>query len=269
MEYDLTIRYKNGKLQVNADTLSRYPVDEPEGVEEDEGKFLSLSLLTKENEGPLTDTATDAGRIRLRTAQRETAQWRGAMDQLEAGGSCGPFRLQGGILYMQTPRGKEAFNRLCTPEYLRKEILRTCHNEAHSAHLGVFKTTERIVRRFVWKGMYQEIRRYVLSCAECQSRKGVTTAKAGMLQCVKVERPFEKLAIDHLGPFPLSNRGNKHIIVAIDYLTKWVEARAVPSQKAEDVVKFYIEQVYCRHGSVETLASDQGKGSFRSSCNWC
>jgi hypothetical protein len=182
------------------------------------------------------------------------------MDQLEAGGSCGLCRLQGGILYMQTPRGKEAFNRLCTPEYLRKEILRTCHNEAHSAHLGVFKTTERIVRRFVWKGMYQEIRRYVLSCAECQSRKGVTTAKAGMLQCVKVERPFEKLGIDHLGPFPLSNRGNKHIIVAIDYLTKWVEARAVPSQKAEDVVKFYIEQVYCRHGSVETLASDQGKG---------
>ena len=147
---------------------------------------------------------------------------------------------------MQTPRGKEAFDRLCTPEYLRKEILRTCHNEAHSAHLGVFKTTERIVRRFVWKGMYQEIRRYVLSCAECQSRKGVTTDKAGMLQCVK------------------TNRGNKHILVAIDYLTKCVEARAVPSQKAEDVVKFYIEQVYCRHGSVETLASDQGKGSFRS-----
>ena len=99
--------------------------------------------------------------------------------------------------------------------------------------------------------MYQEIRRYVLSCAECQSRKGVTTAKAGMLQCVK------------------TNRGNKHILVAIDYLTKCVEARAVPSQKAEDVVKFYIEQVDCRHGSVETLASDQGKGSFRSSCNWC
>ena len=117
MEYDLTIRYRSGKLQVNADTLSRYPVDEPEGEEEDEGKFLSLSLLTKENGGPLTDTATDAGRIRLRTAQRETAQWRGAMDQLEAGGSCGPFRLQGGILYIQTPRGKEAFNRLCTPEY--------------------------------------------------------------------------------------------------------------------------------------------------------
>jgi hypothetical protein len=146
--------------------------------------------------------------------------WRAAMDRLEAGASCGPFRLQAGLLYQQTPRGGEAFDRLCTPEYLKNGILRTFHNEVHSAHLGIFKTMEKIVRRYVWKNMHRETRRYVLSCAEYQSRKGVTTAKAGMLQCVKVERPFEKVGIDHLGPFPSSNSGNRHIIVAIDYLTK-------------------------------------------------
>ena len=41
------------------------------------------------------------------------------------------------------------------------------------------------------------------------------------------------VGLDHLGPFPMSKHGNRYLIVAVDYLTKWVEAKAVPSQKAE------------------------------------
>ncbi|GKF94221.1 reverse transcriptase domain-containing protein, partial [Tanacetum coccineum] len=43
--------------------------------------------------------------------------------------------------------------------------------------------------------------------------------------------------IDFMGPF-LSSYGNKYILVAVDYLSKWVEAKALPINDAREVVKF-------------------------------
>ncbi len=81
----------------------------------------------------------------------------------------------------------------------------------------------------------------------------------GFLQCIQLTRPFQKVGIDLLGPISLSNTGNKMIIVAVDYLTKWVELRAMPNGKADMVATFFVEQIVLRHGAPESIISDQGK----------
>ena len=48
------------------------------------------------------------------------------------------------------------------------------------------------------------------------------------------------------------------MVIFLDYFTKWVEAFAVPDQKAETVVRLLVEQVVCRHGIPEELLSDRG-----------
>ncbi|KAK9679716.1 Integrase zinc binding domain [Popillia japonica] len=50
----------------------------------------------------------------------------------------------------------------------------------------------------------------------------------------------------------------KPVLVATDYATRWVEAKAIPSGKAEPVAKFIVEQIICRHGSPKYLLSDRG-----------
>jgi hypothetical protein len=60
----------------------------------------------------------------------------------------------------------------------------------------------------------------VQSCPNCQGLKGVNKRAAGFLQCIQVASPFQKVGIDLLSPFPMSNTGNKMITVAVDYLTK-------------------------------------------------
>ena len=75
---------------------------------------------------------------------------------------------------------------------------------------------------------------------------------------IEVERPFERVGVDLLGPFPLSRAGNRHIIVAVDYLTKWVETEALPTGTAEDVAKFLVNFFY-RHGAAESIITDRGK----------
>ena len=80
-----------------------------------------------------------------------------------------------------------------------------------------------------------------------------------MLQTIKVERPFQKIGVDLLGPFPTSVNGNKMLIVAVDYLTKWVELEALPTGKADVVTQFIVEKIVLRHGAPESIITDRGK----------
>nr|GFB52094.1 reverse transcriptase domain-containing protein [Tanacetum cinerariifolium] len=62
--------------------------------------------------------------------------------------------------------------------------------------------------------------------------------------------------IDFLGPFP-SSKGNKYILVAVDYLSKWVEAKALPTNDARVVVKF-LKSLFSRFGTLKAIISDRG-----------
>jgi hypothetical protein len=72
-------------------------------------------------------------------------------------------------------------------------------------------------------------------------------------------RPFEILGIDVVGPFKVSNRGNKFILVMIDHFTRWVELKAMSEITAEAVCQVLFEEIICRHGCPTKILSDQGK----------
>ncbi|GJW02009.1 reverse transcriptase domain-containing protein [Tanacetum coccineum] len=67
---------------------------------------------------------------------------------------------------------------------------------------------------------------------------------------------FDVWGIDFMGPFP-SSRGNKYILVAVDYLSKWVEAKALPTNDARVVVKF-LKSLFSRFGAPRAIISDRG-----------
>ncbi|GKF89152.1 reverse transcriptase domain-containing protein, partial [Tanacetum coccineum] len=67
---------------------------------------------------------------------------------------------------------------------------------------------------------------------------------------------FDVWGIDFMGPFP-SSRGNKYILVAVDYLSKWVEAKALPTNDARVVFKF-LKSLFARFGAPHAIISDRG-----------
>nr|GEU60773.1 reverse transcriptase domain-containing protein [Tanacetum cinerariifolium] len=67
---------------------------------------------------------------------------------------------------------------------------------------------------------------------------------------------FDVRGIDFMGPFP-SSRGNRYILVAVDYLSKWVEAKALPTNDARVVVKF-LKSLFARFGTPRAIKSDRG-----------
>ena len=70
---------------------------------------------------------------------------------------------------------------------------------------------------------------------------------------------MDRLAVDVLGPLPLSNRGNRYIQVVTCAFSKWVEIKALPSQTAEDCAEHIVDDVIARYGCPLDLHSDQGR----------
>jgi transposase InsO family protein len=74
-----------------------------------------------------------------------------------------------------------------------------------------------------------------------------------------VGAPFERIAIDVAGPFPRSDQGNRYLLIAMDYFTKWQEVYAIPNQEASTVSEALVTNFFCRFGIPRELHSDQGR----------
>lgn len=98
---------------------------------------------------------------------------------------------------------------LCVPVDFRAKILQAYYDDIVSGHLGIKRTLHKICSRFICMKMNLNLSNFVQSCMSCQGRNVVPDRLPGFLQWIKVERPFEKVGIDLLGPFPLFYRVTK------------------------------------------------------------
>lgn len=53
---------------------------------------------------------------------------------------------------------------------------------------------------------------------------------------------MERLAMDILGPLPLTPRGNKFVLVVTDYFTKWTESYVIPNQEGTTVAEKLVSE---------------------------
>src|ERR1700752_5098539 len=97
-------------------------------------------------------------------------------------------------------------------------ILKRSHDDPLGGHFGIKKIYEKLKMRYYWKGMIEDIKKYVGSCDICQRYKA--GEKGEELHPIKVNKIFERVGIDIVGPLPETGRKNKYIIVAVEYLTK-------------------------------------------------
>ena len=95
-------------------------------------------------------------------------------------------------------------------------------------------------------------------CTVCERGKDPPRAAKAPLGTVRVGAPFEVIAMDIMGPLPLTARGNKYILVVWDYFSKWVEILPLQDMRAETVAHLLVELVFMKFGVPSQLHSDQG-----------
>ena len=75
---------------------------------------------------------------------------------------------------------------------------------------------------------------------------------------------MERIAVDVLGPLPITEAGNKYLLVIMDYFSKWPEVHPMPNHEASTVAEILVKEVVSRFGVPVTIHSDQGR-NFESS----
>lgn len=147
---------------------------------------------------------------------------------------------------------------LVVPESLRKEILLQTHDGPLGGHFGFKKTFEKIKIHYWWPLMYTQIQDWCATCDSCLRRKRPFGQKKAPLQPIPIGMPFERVAMDILGPLPETESHNKYVLVFSDYRSKWPEAACLPSIEAPRVAQALFDLIITRHGAPTTLLSDRG-----------
>ncbi|GJV16532.1 reverse transcriptase domain-containing protein [Tanacetum coccineum] len=136
------------------------------------------------------------------------------------------------------------------------DILKACHSGPTGGNYGANYNAKKIFDSgFYWPTIYKDAHDFV-RLDICQ-RLGKISQRDEMPQnSIQVCEIFDMWGIDFMGPFS-SLRGNKYILVAVDYLSKWVEAKALPTNDARVVCKF-LKSLFARFGAPCAIISDRG-----------
>ncbi|GJT34113.1 reverse transcriptase domain-containing protein [Tanacetum coccineum] len=250
-EFDITIRDKKGSENLAADHLSRLENPHKDVLEnKDINEHFPLETL-----GVISS---------------ESTPWFADYANYHAGN----FIIKG----MTTQQKKKFFKdvkhyfwddpylfRICADQIIRRcvhgqealEILKAYHEGLIGGHHSANFTARKVFDAgFFWPTIYRDAHSMIKSCDTCQ-RQGKISQRDEMPQnAIQVCEIFDVWGIDFMGPFP-SSHGNKYILVAVDYLSKWVEAKALPTNDARVVVKF-LKSLFARFGTPRAIISDRG-----------
>ncbi|XP_070010259.1 uncharacterized protein [Nicotiana sylvestris] len=137
-------------------------------------------------------------------------------------------------------------------------ILEACHSSLYGGHYGGARTAVKVLTcGFYCPTLYKDASELLNHCDECQ-RAGRISKKNSMPPTTILEIDiFDVSGINFMGSF-VSSCGSTYILVAMDYVSKWVEAMALPNNEAQSVVAFLKKNIFTRFGTPRAIISDGG-----------
>ncbi|GKA27132.1 reverse transcriptase domain-containing protein [Tanacetum coccineum] len=178
------------------------------------------------------------------------------------------FTIINGTLYKKSFLGPWL---RCVGPSQAEYVLREIHEGSCSMHAGTRSVVPKALRiGYYWLTMHKDARALIKACQECQVHKPVPRNPQEELNPITSPWPFYKWGIDIVGSFPEGPGKVKFLIVAMDYFTKWIEAKPVATITRNQVKRFVWENIVCRFGLPGEIISDNGK-QFRDNPfrDWC
>ena len=210
-EYDFTIEYTKGANNVVADALSRR-ADHHDTQEE----VTDVNDLPMDVHCNAVSTVTLGSLLEeIKAAYKEDKVCQHIINNPHQYNN--EYHSKDGLAY----KGTQLF--IPNDRVLRNKLMQECHDIPVAGHLGTAKTIDRIVKHYYWPGQYEDIKRYVQSCHQCQINKPSQQASMGLLQPLEIPKwKWESVSMDLITALPKTKDGNDAIVVFVDRLTNWL-----------------------------------------------
>lgn len=194
-QFDITLRYLEGKENVVADHLSRHPPTV--------SSLAVFELSCRHFEDLVLETSKDV-----------------EVDELV---KKGVGEKKNGLLYYD--------NKAFVPVTLRGRVISAHHDDAYAGHRGAEATARKIKRSFWWPTMEADVRDYIQRCDICQTSKAANRKPLGKTQPLELPtQKFQQISVDFVTHLPLSNRNRDAVCVIVDTSTKYAVFVAVSSR---------------------------------------
>ena len=110
---------------------------------------------------------------------------------------------------------------------------------------------------YYWPTLHQDAHGFAKACDKCQQDAGISRKQELPLNPILVIELFDVWGIDFMGPF-VSSHWMKYILVAVDYVSKWVEAISLANNEGKSVTAFLKKNIFSRFGTPRAIISDGG-----------
>ena len=268
------IRYRPGRQNSSADALSRSPQAPPPVTGVGQGEIQVAAVNTDDdaiqdirsllNAEPLS-TLPDS----FAAKQLQDPELQEIIDFLEndelpldqkrarkIAMQSSLFTLEDQILFYIDPKQKHR-KRVAVPRHLLEQVLKENHSTGMGGHFSGRRMYGALVHRWWWEGMYADALRFARNCPSCAIVSGGGKLKRPPLHPMSVQRPFQIVGVDVMD-FPKTVKGNCHVLVFQNYLTKWPLVFAIPDQKSTRIARVLVEEVIPFFGVPKALLSDRG-----------
>ena len=133
-----------------------------------------------------------------------------------------------------------------------------CHSLTCGGHFAARKTADKILQSgFYWPSIFKDAHRFYTECLQCQAAINISKRDEMPMRPILEVEIFDIWGIDFMGPFPPSD-GKEYILVAVDYVSKWVEAIPTRTNDHREVLRFITRCIFARHGCPRAIISDSG-----------
>ena len=241
-QFRYEIRHIPGRLN-SADALSRLPVGPTDELDERNTEEFAYSLVSEAVPAALTPKQVELASAKDPTLQvvRQavmTDDW---------------SKLQGSI-YRAVKDELWIFgqlvmrgDRVVMPQSLWEHIIKL----AHEGHQGMVRTKTRLREKVWWPQMDKQVEEVVRACHPCQL-VGPRPHPEPVRTTPLPQGPWQEISVDLL-EIP----GNNHLLVVVDYYSRWIEAILLKKTDAQHVIRS-MEAIFRTHGLPEAVRSDNG-----------
>ncbi|PKA57235.1 hypothetical protein AXF42_Ash002539 [Apostasia shenzhenica] len=169
---------------------------------------------------------------------------------------CAKYTLIDGELYRRSYA--KPLTKCLRPEEALK-VMKAVHRGEYGTHARGRSLVMRILRQgFFWPNIHKDAQVFVEKCSQCQYYANMQRQPAGYLKPINSSWPFVIWGLDFLGPMPTAMKNYKWILVAVDYFTKWIEAKPLTQPTAQSVENFLWANIVCRYGIPMVIIIDNG-----------